>query len=231
MSLKTNQSTQQKDNGRVQNGNHPARIAWVIDLGEQHVTNWFPKAKASLPMYYVLDENGKTVKGDDGFAKKTTEKTDMPVYMPQVFIQFEFPTQRIDIGGGSRPRWQSKEYNVTGSGALAKLVESLVPGSDSIRDILGEACFVQVGSTSGGNAKIASVTPPVQGIEIAQLENPMKLFDMDAPDIEVFNSLPNFLQERIKSAKNYSGFADAAGETPVPPQGPSFDPLDDDIPF
>jgi hypothetical protein len=210
MSLNVNQQNQKTDFGRIPDGNFPARPVQIIDLGEQHVHNWFPKLGKALPLYYEVDADGNTLKNEEGFAKTTTEPNDHPKYQPMVYVQFEFPTQRIDINGESKPRWQSKEYNVTSSGAIAKLVEALSPGSQNISDILGKPCLVQIGSTSGGKAKVTTVTPPIDGMTVGELENPTKVFDMDAPDLEVYNSLPNFIKNKIKAAKNYNGFAEEA---------------------
>ena len=37
------------------------------------------------------------------------------------------------------------------------------------------------------------------------LVNPTKVFDIDEPDMEVFNSLPEWIQEKMKNNLNFSG--------------------------
>jgi hypothetical protein len=67
----------------------------------------------------------------------------------------------------------------------------------------------------------------------------MLAFDFDAPDLEMFATFPQFMQEKIKSAINYNGFADGVQAKPASkpamakakPQ-PVFDEDDDsDVPF
>jgi len=201
MSLNMQQTKQ--DNGRIPDGSFPARIVQIIDLGEQHNTAWINGQ--SVPQYYVEAGDGTAVKGDDGFAKKTSEVTGMPVIQPQVQVTYEFPTETINIKGEDLPRWQSKDYTVTSKGALFKLVQALKPGAESISAVLGEACLVQIGSTSGGKAKVVSVGPMVAGMDVAQPSKAPVVFDFDEPDQDIFSSLHDWVQEKIKSATNFSG--------------------------
>ena len=236
MSLNLNAATQKKDNGRVDDGSYSARIVQVIDLGVQHDTMWVNGA--SQKQFYVVDDAGKTVTNDDGYAKKTGNDTGHPVMTPKVQATFEFPTERIDIGGESKPRWLSKEYNVTSSGALAKLVEMLAPGSTNIGDILNKPCMVAIGSTSGGKAKIVSVSLPMKGMEVPELENPAILFDFDNPDKATWDNMLQWIKDKIKESSNYEGSAlqemvVGHPQIPMPSEG-SVDntPIDsNDVPY
>jgi hypothetical protein len=96
-----------------------------------------------------------------------------------------------------------------------------------------------VGSTSTGNAKITSIVAPMKGMPVAEIYNPAKMvaFDFDEPDMDAFATFPQFIQEMIKSAINYNGFADGVQAKPVSkpakakPQ-PAFDEDEgDDLPF
>jgi hypothetical protein len=70
----------------------------------------------------------------------------------------------------------------------------------------------------------------------------MLAFDFDAPDLEMFATFPQFMQEKIKSAINYNGFADGVQAKPKQQQQvqvkakPVVKPVveedeDDSIPF
>jgi hypothetical protein len=52
---------------------------------------------------------------------------------------------------------------------------------------------------------------------VAEIYNPAKMlaFDFDNPDLNVLAQFPNFIQEKIKSATNYNGFADGVQAKPV----------------
>jgi hypothetical protein len=109
-----------------------------------------------------------------------------------------------------------------------------------LADLLGKPCAIQVGSTMTGNAKIESVVHLMKGMQVVEIYNPAKMlaFDFDNPDLEMFATFPQFMQEKIKSAINYNGFADGVLAKPVSkpvtkakPQ-PAFDEDEgDDLPF
>ena len=226
MSLDLNQSQQTKqDFGRVDDGTYSGRVVQIIDIGRQQETAWV-KGKA-VPQYYVVDEDGKVVKNDEGYAKKTSEETSFPVIQPKVYMAFELPTETIEINDEQMPRWQSKEYNVTNSGALIKLVKALNPSASKISDIAGFPCMVTIGSTDSGNAKVTSVSPLMKGLEVAEVSKGPIVFDMSNPDMEVFNSLPDFLKEKIKASEGYDESKFQQGQD----QAAGFDDFDDDIPY
>ena len=174
------------DFGRIEEGTYPARIAQVVDFGIQPQTDW-----------------------------KTKEPT---ASKPRVMITWEFPTSRIELendeGTTSLPRWQGKEYTVSNSemSNLMKLVGTLKPKARSLDELLNVPCMVQIGSTSGGNARVDNVLPAMQGMEVAELEKDSAYFDFDHPEEELFLALPPWQQRKIKEAENYNGFADGWGE-------------------
>jgi hypothetical protein len=43
--------------------------------------------------------------------------------------------------------------------------------------------------------------------KLPKVINEAKFFDLDNPDVKVFNSLPKWIQEKIKSNLNYNGSA------------------------
>jgi hypothetical protein len=127
--------------------------------------------------------------------------------------------------------------------ALTPVVKALDPTGQcqDLTQLLGKPCMVQVGSTSTGNAKITNIVAPMRGMPVAEIYNPAKMlaFDFDNPDLEMFATFPQFMQEKIKSAINYNGFADGVQAKPVskpamakakPQPVDSFDE-DDEIPF
>lgn len=172
---------------RVEEGTYMGRLASIVDLGVQQQTDW---------------QTGEPSKSQ-----------------PKILITWELPTERIDIEQEdgttvSKPRWMSKEYTSSNfdQSNLMKLVHALHPiGIDSLEQLLNKECMINIGSTVNGNAKIVSVVPAPRGMAIDELENPAVVFDFDAPEQELFEKQPAWIQEKIKMADNYSGFADTWG--------------------
>jgi hypothetical protein len=66
---------------------------------------------------------------------------------------------------------------------------------------------------------VANVTPAMKGIPVPELVNEPKIFDLTTPDMEIFGSLPEWLQGKIKENLEYQGSALQAameGEAPAP---------------
>lgn len=165
---------------RVADGVYPARVVRVIDLGVQVQTDW---------------KTGEPKTWDDGNVMRK----------PEVWIDFEFPTETIEVEGEKRPLWQGKRYIVSNhekSGMFALLLAcGKDPARGSVADLLGEALQIQIGTTSGGNAKITGVSALMSGFEVPPLQNPTLLFDMDDYDEDVYETLPTFLQEMIDATR------------------------------
>lgn len=175
--------TVKKDYGRVEDGTYPARIVQLVMLGEQLQTDW---------------KTGEAL---------TTKNGDLD-YRPEIWVTFEFPTERVKYEDDEgvevdRPRWTSKRYTFSfGEKAnFKKLMDAVAPNAEVLDDLIGAAGIVTVGSTSGGKAKITGVTSPMKGMTIPELENEPIVYDLDDPDEEVFDSLPDFLQENIRNRR------------------------------
>lgn len=196
-----------QDFGRIEDGTYVARLVQVIDLGQQEITDW----------------KTKEFKG----------------YGHRLWIVFEFPTEKITINGEERPRWQGREYALSfhEKSGLTKLVNALDPQgkAKTLPELLGSPAMVTIGSTSGNNAKIENVVSLPKGFQVDDLENPAKALDLSEPDLEVFESLPDWLKEKITSSKDFEktrlaelltegGVKEEAGEN-------KDEEFDDDIPF
>lgn len=178
---------------RAEDGSYPARFVQVIDLGVQPQEDY-----------------------QTGEAKEPK---------PRVLLTFEFPTERIEVNGEDRPRWYSKEYTISNheKAGILKVVKSLDPSGKEMQlsKLLGKPCLITIGSTSTGKPKIVSIAPPMKGMEVGELENPPVAFDFDNPDVGLFNSLPDWLKEKIRGALNFEGS----------PLKDMLENFNDDIPF
>ena len=168
----------------VPRGSHMARLVRVLDMGLQ------PR-----PAF-------------DGQEKA-------PAY--KIRLTFELPKQRIAIDGESRPRWIDKEITVSTfeNSNMVKYYKVLDPDNTSKGDwgkLVGSECAVVVIHDQGQGKhagktydKVQDITPLMDGIECPELENDSVTFDLSSPDMDVFQSLPEFIQNTIKSNLEFQG--------------------------
>lgn len=144
-------------------------------------------------------------------------------YNDKLLVIWEIPSQTIEIDGEDKPRWLSKDFSVSlheKSGLYQTLVSwrgkafteaELTEDENgfmqfSVLDMLGTGCFLQViveEKDSGSYNRITSVIALPAGMDAPKTETPLIAFDIDAWDNEVFNSLPGWIQERIKKSTQY----------------------------
>ena len=150
---------------------------------------------------------------------------------------FEFPTERMELDGGDKPRWLSKKYTAS-LNEKAELYRDLcawrgVPftpeelnGFD-MRKLLGAPCMVcVVNHERNGNTytDITAISRAMKGMEVPPLENEALLFDMDG-DVEeakaVFEKLPQWMRDEVARSDTWQallggGFAEPDGEEETP---------------
>ena len=176
MSLNTaTAATGNKDFGRVGEGSYPARVVQIVDLGMQQQTDWQT--------------------GED----KTWDSGDLMV-KPEVYIAFELPTETIEVNGEEKPRWLSKTYILSNheKASLTGVMAAAGVKSTNVAELLDKPVGITVGTTSGGKDKVTAVAPVMKGMEVAALANPSVVFDLDSPDMTIFDKLPNFIKEKLE---------------------------------
>lgn len=187
--------SKKKDYGRLPDGTHSARIVSVIDMGLQEQTHW----------------QTRTNKGPDGVALDPKRI---------VMITFETPDEMLtytdkEDNEVTKPRWMSKEYTLSfhEMAALRKLVNAIKPDIESLDELLNLPCNITIGSTNTGNAKITAVSNVKKNEVIGELQNDSFHFDFSNPDMDLFNGLLKWQQDKIKEALDYDGFADSFAKT------------------
>lgn len=175
-------------------GTYPARVAQVLSLGLQKQQPWKGEEKDPKDELYVtyelldeflLDEDGKEIE--------------------------------------DKPRWQSEDFTMNSLDSdLAKSTKRYTALDPEMKfdgdwgELLGAPCMVTViqNEGKGKNAgrifnNIASVQSmrPKEAAKAVELKNPPKVFDIEEPDMDVFFSLPTFLQDKMKSNLNFGGSA------------------------
>ncbi len=180
MALKA-ESKSSKSKDTPAGGTHMARLVGLTDLGHQP---------------------GFQFKGQD---------------IPSAFkieFTYELPNSRTADG---RPHWISEQVKVNsfeGKGITSTMmarVRTLDPQNDSedgtdLMALLTKPCMVTVTVDDKGWPKLKgqpSVSGIPMGMEIPELENPSFSFDMDDPDMDVWEGFPEFKKNIIKGALNY----------------------------
>ena len=166
-----------------QSGTHAARLLGIVDLGHQPGFVWDGKP---VPSEYKLEFTYELVNHlmEDG----------------RPFVVSEQLTNK---------NWEDAK---TGrASTLTSRAKSLCPDTykeavTAIETMLGKACMVSVKLNDKGYAKVsgqAAVGSVPFGMEVPELTNKPYIFDMNDPDMELYESFPDFKKERITSALNF----------------------------
>lgn len=137
-------------------------------------------------------------------------------YYNQVMLGFEICGQTVEIDGKQEPRVLSKTFNATkgkksglrkflGAWEAKELTDDEYLDSDT-NDYVGRAAFLTIVlNETGEYSNIDGIAPLPTGLPI-DVPKPMSqliLFDMEPWDQKVFESLPEWAQERIKKSTEY----------------------------
>lgn len=135
-------------------------------------------------------------------------------YRNEVQIVWEIPSETVEIDGETKPRQLSRTFSVaTSKKANLRAVLSSWNGKAYSDDEFGEIdLFDQIGrpcmlnvvlNDSGEYANVDSVVPMPKGVPDPVSTTPPIRWDMDAWDDEVFKTLPEWAQEKIKKSTQY----------------------------
>lgn len=174
----------------IEPGTYPARLVQILDLGLQAQRPYQgkdkPPAQEIMLTYelvdtFMLDENGDELTDKPRWISET-----LPFY--GLFADKAKSTQRynaIDPTG---------EFDGDFTKAIGQPINVTI-----VNNAVGEKVYDNIATISAMRPRDADKCP--------DLVNPSKLLDLDAPDLEVFNSLPEWLRDKIKSNLNYKGSA------------------------
>lgn len=184
-------------------GTYPGRLVAAIDVGVQPRKPFNGQEKPPIHQvaltYELLDEFLKDEDGEDMLDKPRWVTEIMPFYGPGA--------TKSTIAKRYAALDPSNEHD----GDLGRLLG--VPVMVTITHNPkkgGEGVWVNVESIATMRAKDAEKAP--------QLVNPSILFDMDSPDPEAFEKVPNWLKKMITSALNFKGSKTEALINSSPPK-------------
>lgn len=172
----------------IEPGTYPARLVQIIDLGLQAQRPYQgkdkPPAQEIMLTYelvdtFMLDEKGEELEDKPRWISET-----LPFY--GLYADKAKSTQRynaLDPNG---------DYDGDFSKAIGQPVNVTI-----VNNAVGDKVYDNIATISTMRPRDADKCP--------DLVNPSKLFDLDAPDMEVFNSLPEWLRDKIKSNLNFKG--------------------------
>jgi hypothetical protein len=184
----------------IEPGTYPARLVQVIDLGLQPQKAYQgkekPPANEIMLTYELVDTFMKDADGNELEDKPRWISETLPFY--GLFADKAKSTQR----------YLAFDPKEDFEGDFAQLIGKPI-NVTVVNNAVGEKVYDNIATISAMRPKDAEKCP--------ELVNPSKLFDLDAPDMEVFNALPEWLREKIKSNLKFQGspLQKLAGDAPA----------------
>lgn len=172
----------------VPSGNHLARCYQLVDLGTQQ-TEWQGKAKVSHQVLIYFE-----VHSEDANGKPTTTPEGKPMMISKKYTVSlsENSYLRADLRG-----WRGREFTP----------EELK--NFELKNILGAWAMLSVihresnGKTYANIDAITQVSPAVKKAGLPEPHNELVLFDLDEPDMAVFEKFSAGLQDKIKASAEW----------------------------
>jgi len=172
----------------IEAGVYPGRLVQLIDLGLQPQKPFKGEPKKPVQelmwTYELVDEFMKDEEGNDIVDKPRWQSETLPFY--GLFADKAKSTQRYhafdpqEVEGGDWTKFIGAPCNVA-----------------IVNNPVGDKIYDNIAAISAMRPRDAAACPP--------LVNPTKVFDLDAPDMEVFNALPKWIQDKIKGNLNFQG--------------------------
>jgi hypothetical protein len=135
-------------------------------------------------------------------------------YSNKCMIVWELPGETIEIDGEQKPRQLSREFTFASSSKsnLRKFIESWNGKSYSdeefmeidLFDQIGKACQLNVVLNSTGEyANVDNIMPIPRGFSAPTTDTPPVKWDINHWNDEVFATIPEWIQEKIKKSTEY----------------------------
>jgi hypothetical protein len=172
----------------IEEGTYPCRVAQIIELGLQPQRPHQGKEKPPVDMLYITyeltDEFMLDKDGDEILDKPRWQSEDFPYY------GLDCTTAKCN----KRLKAIDPKNEVDGDWAE---IGGMACNVTFIHNVKGDKTYINVASVAAVRAKDA------KGIE--ELKNPVKTFDLDEPDMDVYEALPQWLRTKIASNLNFKG--------------------------
>lgn len=170
-------------------GTYPARLVQIIDLGvqpqEYKGEEKAPKVEL-MTTYEFLDEFLPDENGDPNPEK--------PRWLSETFALNHLDSEKAK----STQRYYALDPNEEHDGEWPELIET---------PVMVTVVEWKKGEKQGNNIASTSTMRSKDAAKAAPLVNPPKIFLMDSPDVDIFLSLPDWVQDKIKGGLEYEGSA------------------------
>ena len=165
-----------------------ARLVQLIDLGLQAQKPYQGKEKPPVQeimlTYELCEEFMKDEEGND--------IEDKPRWISETLPFFGLYADKAK----STQRYKAFDPDEAWGGDFSQAIERPI-NVTVVNNAVGDKIYDNIATISPMRPKDAEKCSP--------LKNGAKVFDLDAPDITVFNSFPKWIQEKIQANLNYEG--------------------------
>ena len=172
----------------IKPGTYPARVVQLIDFGLQPQRPYMGQEKKPAYelgiTYELVDEFMKDEEGNDIEDKPRWISETLPVH-PLVADKAK-----------STQRYTTFDPDLVQKGDFSFLLDKPC-NVTVVNNKSGDKVYDNVASISAMRQRDADKCP--------KLKNPAKMFDLDNPDLTIFNSFPKWIQEKIQGNLNYKG--------------------------
>jgi len=192
--IKNNSAAKGPKQDPIDVGTYPVRIAQIIDLGLQPQRPYQgqekPPAQEIMITYefldeFCVDEDGKELDDKPRWLSETLPLRSLKAEKAKSTQRYYALDPDEEFGGDFT--------QLAGLPAVASVVQNAGKGKNA-------------GNIYNNIASLSAMRPKDAG-KAVELQNPPKLFDLDEPDMEVFGSLPDWLQDKIKDNLEFNGSA------------------------
>lgn len=189
-------------------GTYQARLAHIIDLGihqdEFEGQLKPPRSKVridyELPAVFMKDEHGQST----GVPRLVSE-------------EFALNSLRSELAKSTK---------------RIKIFDPDNKHKGDLTQMLGAPCLLSISTKTSAKGtvynKIENVSPPMAGMPCPALVTQPYFFDIDVPDMEIFDGLPQFIKDTIFASMGFDGTALAKN---LGAAKPYEDLAEDDVPF
>ena len=173
-------------------GTYPARIVQIISLGLQKQQPFKGEEKAPRPEIYVTYElTDEFMEDNEGNILE-----DKPRWISETLPMYSLDA---DLAKSTK-RYMALDPELQYDGNWAELAGC--PASVVVGKKVSKNTGKEYNVVLGVNTMRAK-----EAAKLPDLVNPSKVFDTDAPDMELFFSFPQWLQDKIKENLEYGGSA------------------------
>lgn len=169
-------------------GTYPARVVQIIDLGLQPQRAFKGEDKVPANDIMITYEFVDTFMVDE----EGNDIEDKPRWFSEILPWFGTHVERAK----SSLRYKALDPNDAYEGDLAQCINTPCNVTVVINK-KADKTYVNIASVTGMRQRDADKCP--------ELVNPSKVFDLSEPDMEVFEALPQWIQDKIKNNLEYAG--------------------------